>query len=287
MKKYLVLLAALFLLGTLAGCSAEAADCSGEIAAMRQEIAQLRSQVAALQEQVAALEAGAVADWSLTGTPLTQGSGAEITLTVTPTAYREGQMALLRVVLEGMAVAELYCHWDGTAYSGRVQLDAADGYSYHLILSDPEGDVEHLELNSPENPRDSRLVYLYSSLHAACMLNVFEWRMGDGQLLLDAGTAEVQLPTLTANGGTAQCSSARLMLLLDGEVLESRELTIPEPEEGSLVMGVNGIAFELPEPEEGSQLELVLEIALSDGQILTCSGSSWYLLEGEWVQAVG
>lgn len=270
----------------LTGC-AQGPDHSAEIAEMRQEITDLRSRVQALEEKVILLETGAVADWSLTGVPLTQGSGAEITLSVTPTAYREGQLALLRVLLEGRSVAELYCDWDGTAYTARVDLDAADGYSYHLILSDPEGDVEHLELNSPEKCTDSRLVYLYSSLNAGCMLNIFEWHAAAGMLILDAGSAEVQLPTLTATGEAAVCTGARLALVLDGTELESRTLTLPQGEENTLLIGVNGMEFAMPELEEGSQLELTLEVTLSDGQVLSHCGSSWYVFDGELIQAVG
>ena len=283
MKKYVALLLCGLM---LAGC-AQGPDHSAEFAQLRQELSELRGQVAALEEKVALLEAGAVAEWSLTGTPLTEGSGAAITLRVVPTVYREGQLAQLRVLLEGKDVAQLYCDWDGSAYTARVDLDAADGYSYHLILSDPQGDVERIELNSPENPTDPRLVYLDSSLNASCMLNVFEWHRENDRLLLDAGTAQVQLPSLTATGEAAVCSAARLILLLDGQELESRELTVSQPEENAIYIGINGLAFSMPELEEGSQLDLILEVTLSDGQLLTHSGSSWYLFEGELIQAVG
>lgn len=289
MRKYFALvLAALMCLTAFTGCSGEgAADHSAEIAQLQQEISDLRNQLQAMQERLVLLETGSVADWALDGRPLTQGSGAEITLTVTPTAYREGQMALLRVLLEDRSIAELYCDWDGTAYTARVELDAADGYSYHLILSTPEGSVEHLELNSPEKPVKPQLVYLYSSLSALCMLNVYEWHIADEALTLDAGTAEVQLPTLTATGEAASCTGADLVLMLEGRELERRELNVPQAEEEGIFMHIDGISFSMPELEEGSQLELWLEVTLSDGQVLTHIGSSWYLFEGELIQAVG
>lgn len=271
----------------LTGCARTAPDQSADIARLNREIADLRSQVEELQQRLTLLETGAVADWSLVGVPLTQGNGAEITFTATPTVYREGQLALLRVLLEGRTVAELYCDWDGSQYSAQVELDAADGYSYHLILSEPEGGQEHLELNSPEKPVDDRLVYLDSSLNAVCMLNVFEWHIQEEQLVLDAGTAEVVLPRLTASGEAAFCTAARLVLMLDGGELESRSLTVPEHEDGEIYVGVNGIAFAMPELEEESQLELWLEVTLSDGRVLTHGGSCWYVYEGELIQAVG
>ena len=62
---------------------------------------------------------------------------------------------------------------------------------------------------------------------------------------------------------------------------------MPQGEESALVMGVNGLEFAMPELEEGSQLELTLEVTLSDGQVLSHCGSSWYVFDGELIQAVG
>lgn len=281
-----VMMAAVMILACLAGCS-QPADNSELLAQLQQEISDLRGQVEALQQRVTVLETGAVADWSLTGTPLTQGSGAAVTLSVTPTAYQEGQLAMFRVLLEGQTVAELYCDWDGSAYTASVELDAADGYSYYVILTEPTGAQDHLELNSPEKPVDPLLVYMYSSLTATCMLNVFEWQIEGGTLSLNAGSAEVQLPRLTATGEAASCTGAALVLQFNGQEVERSSLTLPQETGDSLIMDIGGVTFAIPELEEGGQLDLWLEVVLSDGQVLTHSGSSWYYADGELIQAVG
>lgn len=286
MKKYLaLLLTVLMLLPCLAGCS-KPEDNSGEVAALQQEIDRLNARIAELELQIADLETGAISEWELTGTPLTQGSGAAVSLRAFPANYREGQMALFRVMLESQTVAEQYCDWDGTAYTAGMELDAADGYSYLLIVIQPDGRQEYLDLNSPANPVDPMLVYLYSSLSTSCMLNVYDWQIENGTLTLLSGDVQIQLPRMTATGGKATCSAANLVLQLDGEELERKSLMLPV--NGDLLeTDVSGIAFAVPELAESSQLDLWLEVLLSDGQVLTHSGSSWYYFEGELIQAVG
>ena len=118
MKKYLApVLCALLLLSCLTGCSQPADTGAEEVTRLQQEIDRLNARIAELEQQIVELEAGSVAEWSLTGTPLTQGSGAAVSLRVVPTNYREGQLALFRVTLESQLVAEVYCDWDGTAYT--------------------------------------------------------------------------------------------------------------------------------------------------------------------------
>lgn len=287
MKKIIALmLTAAMLLSLLAGCS-QPADHSSEIAELRQEVTELRSQVEALQQRLEDLESGPVSDFTLTGVPLTQGSGAAVTLTVTPTRYREGQMALFRVMLEGQTAAELYCDWDGTAYTASMELDAADGYSYYLILTEPDGSQEHLDLNSPANPTDPALVYMYSSLSASCVLNLYGSYADSTSLTISDASAEVILPRLTATGESASCVSASLVLQLNGAELDRKALTIPQASGDAVSLDASGITFSVPELEEGSQLDLWLEVQLSDGQLLTHFATSWFLAEGTLIQAVG
>lgn len=283
------LLAALLVIALILSFSAcsQPADNSQELNQLREENAQLRDEIARLQQEIAVLEAGAIADWTLTGTPLLQGSGAEVTLTVVPTQYQEGQMVSFRVALEGQTIASLYCDWDGTAYSCSVELDAADGYSYSLLLTEPNGTQDYRELNSPANPVDSTLVYMYSSLSAACFLSIEDWQVSENSLSITGGSAEIQLPLMTANGEAISCSGINLVLQLDGEELERKSIMVPQTTQSALQIPLSPTEFAIPELEEGNQLDLWLEVTLSDGQTLHHSGSSWFCYEGELMQAVG
>lgn len=285
MRKIIALLLAAVLLLT-AGCT-KSEDDTPELAALQAENEALRSQVAQLQQRITELEAGSIADWSLTGKPLSQGSGAQVTLTVTPTKYTEGQMVSFRVHLDNQAIASLYLDWDGTSYVGSVELDAADGYSYSLLLTEPSGTQDYRELSSPANPTNPSLVYMYSSLTACCTLTVLDWQLEQDTLYLKEGAVDIQLPALTADGEAPFCSGIRLVLQLDGEEVEHQDIPVPQETDRFLSTPLSPAAFALPEMTEGSQLDLWLEVTLSDGQLLQHAGSSWFLYEGELIQAVG
>lgn len=286
MRKFFALILAAAMLLSLAGCSQPAGN-SEELELLKKENEQLRGQVAQLEQKIQELEAGSLADWTLTGKPLVQGSGAEVTLTVTPTRYREGQLVSFRVHLDGQLTAELYCDWDGSAYVGSVELDAADGYSYSLLITEPSGAQEYRELNSPANPVDASLVYMYSSLSAACTLSITDWQIADGMLTIGGGSADIQLPLMTADGEAASCAGVSLVLQLDGVELSRKSVMVPQTQDSTISIPLSATGFEIPELEENSQLDLWLEVTLSDGQTLTHSGSSWFCFEGELVQAVG
>ncbi len=286
-KKLLALILALLMVSAcLSGCS-QSPDNSAEIEALEQQIEDLQVLVNDLNDRINLLEMGSIAQWALTAEPLTQGSGAAVTLYATPTKYQEGQLAQFRVVLEDALVAEMYCDWIDGAYTASVELDAADGYSYYLVLTDPNGRQEQQDLSSPANPTQPELVYLYSSLLASCSLEIYEAAISDGVLSLSAGTATIQMPTLTADGNAAQCTGISLVLQLNGVELQRHDLTAPEDAPAVLSMDVSGITFSIPALEENTQLDLLMEVTLSDGQMLTQFGCSWYYADGELIQAVG
>ncbi len=289
-KKMLsLLLAALMACACLAGCAQPEAtpDHSAEIAALQQQIADLNALVTDLNGRVNLLEMGGIAQWALTAEPLTQGSGAAITLYATPTKYQEGQLAQFRVLLDDALVAEMYCEWNDGAYTASMELDAADGYSYYLILTDPDGKQEQKDLNSPVNPVQPELVYMYTSLNASCTLDLYESSVADDILELTIATVSLQMPTLTATGDAVTCTGINLVLQLDGVEVQRQSLETPADPFDTHSMDVSGITFTIPELEETSQLDLWLEVTLSDGQVLTHLSSSWYYADGELIQAVG
>ena len=285
MRKFIALILAAMLLFT-AGCG-KTEDNTDNLRALQAENEALRSEIAQLQQRIEELETGSIADWSLTGKPLIHGSGAEVTLKVTPTNYQEGQTVSFRVELEGLVIARVYCDWDGTSYTGSVELDAADGYSYSLLLTEPNGTQDYRELNSPANPTDPELVYMYSSLSASCALTVLDWQIENGILYLNEGSVDIQLPSMTATGETALCTGISLVLQLDGVELERKSVPVPQSKESMLSIPLSATTFTVPEMAEDNQLDLWLEVTLSDGQFLRHSGSSWFNFDGEMIQAVG
>jgi hypothetical protein len=65
-------------------------------------------------------------------------------------------------------------------------------------------------------------------------------------------------------------------------------ITLPKGEgEGSYEMAVTDLSFEMPKMADDHQLDLWLEVTLSDGQTLSTCGGSWYYSNGDLVLAVG
>ena len=286
MKKriFSILLAGLLLLAAT-GCANDKED---YIARLEDENAQLRSQVEALTSQLQVLgENVGLVNWDLQVQAWNSGSGATVTFTGTPALYAQEQSATFTVWLEGEEVASVPCQWNGSVYTGVVDLDAADGYSYYCTLISSNGSKEQLPLNTPENPVYDNLVYLQTGLTAYCNLIVDGWEDEGGKLTITSGFVQAQLPRV----GTEEnplFAGAQLLLRLNGEVVETQDLDLPEGEgEGSYEQVLSGVSFQMPAMEDDYQLEVALVVTLSDGQTITSSGGSWYYNGGEMLMVVG
>lgn len=277
---------ALLLLGILmlAGCGK-----GPDVAQLEQDIVALRNQVDSLSARLDALEENSgLLDWHLSAESRTDNSGATVTLTASPLAYHEGQSAQFLVRLGGQEVAAGECQWNGSVYTGTANLDAADGYSYYCILTAANGAKEHIALNTPENPVDDTTVYLETSLTAYSNMIVDAWENEGGSLAITAGYAQVQLPRIFTGDTQPTIADAQLVLRRNGEVVETQPLQIPQGEgAGSFELVLEGIVFHMPEMEDDYQLEVSLEVTLTDGQVLTAIGGSWYYNAGEMIMVVG
>lgn len=276
----LLLLAAL----VLTGCGS-----APDVSQMEKDIEALQNQVDDLSARLDALEENSgLLDWNLSAQSRTDNSGATVTLTASPLAYHEGQSAVFTVRLGGQEVVTTPCDWNGSVYTGIANLDAADGYSYYCILTAANGSKEHIALNTPENPVDDTLVYMETSLTAYCNMIVDAWEDEGGKLSITAGFAQVQLPRIFAGDTQPAFAGAQLVLKRNGDVVQTQPLELPEGEgAGSYELVLGGISFDMPEMEDGYQLEVSLEVTLTDGQVLTCTGGSWYYNAGEMIMVVG
>lgn len=273
---------------TAAGCSGNSAVDSDRIALLEQDCADLRSQVNALTARLEALESTGLKSWNLTAQAWSSSNGATVTLTAEPSAYTAGQAAELVIRLNGQAVDSVPCVWDGSTYTASVDLNAADGYGYYCVLISPDGTREQIALNTPENPVDDTIVYMASSLSTYCNLYVMDWELSGGQLTVTSGYIQVQTPRLSASGETVSCSQAELVFQLNGQEIERQAITLPEGEgAGSYETILSGVSFSMPEMGDDYQLDLWLDVGLSDGSTIFCSGGSWYYYDGQLSLIVG
>ena len=275
------------LLVSVTGCKQEAAVAGDDIVAqLKQENAQLKEQIKQLTAALeTAKQGGSVPSWELTGSPWSDRSGATITCSITPANYEDGMTAALSIRMGELEAESTLCTWDGKAFTGSVELNAADGYSYYCIFTTPDGIQDEVALNSPQHPVNSDLVYLGSSLTSYANLVVEDWANDDGKLVINSGFIQVQTPLL---GETVTLQKAELVFLQNGSELERMTVDVPAGEgAGSYELALSGTSFTMPEVSADCQLDLNLEAALSDGSVITSSGGSWYVSDGELVLSVG
>lgn len=265
-----------FLLTALAGCGNDSEE-ADRLAALKQENAQLKEQIAAMEARLNELESSGLKTWKLSADAWPDNLGASVHFQAEPRAHADSQGAMLNVRLNGEEIISLACTWDGTAYTATADLPAADGYSYSCVLIAPDGTREQIPLSSPDNPIYDTLVNIESSLIAYCNLFVADWSESEGMLNITAGYVQVQLPQITAAGTEVDYQNAQLVFCLNGNAIETQTLDLPKGEgEGSYETALTSVSFHMPEMEDDYQLDLYLNVNLTNGETISAGGGSWY-----------
>ena len=282
-----VMLAALMVFAT--GCSSTDEESAARIAQLEQENAALKAQIEAMAAQLSDdVKIMALESWNLDVQAWNDGNGATVTFTATPVSYAEGQRAAISVRMGDLEAESTNCVWDGSAFTGSVELSAADGYSYYCILTNLDGTQQEIVLNSPSNVTNETLVYLGSNLTAYANIIVEDWAASDTAMEIKSCHLQAQMPRLTADNKAASVSDAALVLKLNGEEVERKAVSLKEGEgEGSFEASVTGQSFAMPAMEEDYQLDLWLEVKLSTGNTISANGGSWYFSDGALQLAVG
>lgn len=246
---------------TLAGYLAQLEDLTAQNENLRAQLDLL-----AVRAESAAASIGVDMEaWDLSAAAWDDASGADLTLTVVPTAYREDISANLQVYLAGELAADIPCVWNGTEFTATAALPAANGYRYLLNLGDT-----YFELN------DATAVNLADSLASYCNLVITDWNMEDNSLTITGCYAQVQLPTIAPSGLDLAVQEAALVLRCSGAEVSRQAVVLGDGEAaGSYETDGTLPALTLPELTDGDVLELQLEVTLNDGRQLFAWGGSW------------
>lgn len=267
MKKILTVVLSLACLVLLCACGAEAP---------------------AAAETTQPREVPALSGFSLSASTWSSPNGATVHLTATPSSYDADTQALFLVLLEGEAVAESPCTWDGSAYTASAELNAADGLCYYIRLTDGAGAAADIPLNTPAETTDEALVNLASALNSYCHATLAAASAADGVLTIHQGTVFVQAPRITNEGTPITVTSAVLALTQANAEIGRAELTLTESEsDGAWEAAVTELAFPFPQSEDDQQLELSLLVSLSNGQSLNSLAGTFVITDGQLMTAVG
>lgn len=243
----------------------------------------------AVTSQEAAVPAAlGLSDVQLTASTWSSPNGATVTLTAVPSHYSEGQSASFIVRLEGEEVANVACVWDGTQYTADADLNAADGLHYYVQMTGAGGNTVEVAVNTPNAPADEALINLAASLNSYCTLVVDSSTCADSTLTIASGSVQVQTPVITNKGETISVSSATLTLSHNGQQIASQELDLTAAEAvGLYELALSNISFQIPALENDEELDLMLDVALSNGQMLSSAGGSFRYNDGQLLTTVG
>lgn len=229
-----------------------------------------------------------LAQWDLSASTWSSPNGATIHLTATPAGYVKGQSAVFTVRLEGEEVESVPCQWDGKQYTASADLNGEDGYCYYVLMTGSTGETAEIPVNVPTAPVDKALINLASSLESSCAVVVESSSYEENWLVITRGTVNIRPPRIANNGESVTCTKAELVLRLDGQDTSRMELNIPEPaDDGSYTLELTDASFQTPEMEDDQQLSLELSVTLSNGQVLTASGGTWFYNAGGLMMSVG
>lgn len=293
-RKNLLSLTALLLAAVmlLVGCGSKTdpaqEDALQRVAALEQENEDLRNQVEILTDQLEALQSAVLTDWSLKATAQEDRGGAIITFTAVPASQSEEQTVSLIVTLNGFEAESVQCAADGDRYVASLELPAADGYGFFCLISTGSGNQQQIPLVTPDNGQDDDLVNLGTSLNAYCNFFVDSWKADGDKLTVESGFIQAQMPMISTGDEAVTAVKADLVFMHNGEEADRISVTLNDGEaEGSYEAAVTDAVFTLPKLEDDHQLDLVLEVQLSDGSAISYNGCSWYVNGNELNPVMG
>ena len=230
----------------------------------------------------------ALSDWNMHATTWSSPNGATIHISASPETYAEGLIAAFEVRLNGEDVAVIPCEWDGSVFTASADLNAADGYSYYIVLTAADGTTEEIAVNTASQPTVEAFVNMETALASYCSITVEESTFESSKLTLLSGKAQTQVPTITNNNEAITCAKAELVLMFNGNVLDTEALTLKETETAGLFESLlEDITFDVPEMEDDQQLDLYLNVTLSNDQVLSAFGGNWFYNDQGLLPVVG
>lgn len=250
----------------------------------------LESRVDALVDQVAGQlenQTKILSDWSLTAAGREDLTGGTVTFSATPKAYQAGDEGILSVQLDGVEVARETGAWTGAAYTGQVELEAADGYCYYFILNHAGGAQELQALSTAANPEASCPVYLAEGLTPWFEAAVENWDSQNGMLLVSEWYVEYAAPELFTEEEGFQTRKLEYVLYING--IEDRREEIGDMNAegfyGDTQLGISSSGNLLQvQLKPGDRAELRFKLELENGRTFETAAESWVYEDGQVVK---
>jgi len=182
-------------------------------------------------------------------------------------------LALVSLTLCGMTISAAW--------------DMADRYDAQLAWMDEryaslESRLDALEAQ-PETPIPVEPVPTEAPEEqiAYCNLIIGDWTFEEGKLTVSTAFAQ-------ALAENTALESAAILLTVNGEAIATLPIEMaPGEATDSYELDLSELAFDVPALTDGDSVEMLLEITLSDGRVLTSCGGNWEYLENNLQMIAG
>ena len=174
-------------------------------------------------------------------------------------------LALVSLALCGMTISAAWdmadrydaqLAWMGERYASlESRLDALEAQPEAPIPTEP----------APTEAPEEGIAY--------CNLIIGDWTFEEGSLTVSSTFAQ-------ALAENTALKSAAIILTVNGEAQHTCSIEMaPGEATDSYELDLSELAFDVPALTDGSTVELLLEITLADGRVLTACGGNWEYLE--------
>ena len=261
-------------------CQPRLPNYSSDISNLRNELQSLRSSVNSLiLRQETMMEENAemlLLDHNVTFGGIQEDGTARVLFSATPKAWSPDQTASLSVLRNGEKVAEAPCTIDGAVCTASVDLPLADGYEYHFVTTDAEGNQKFQFLengNCSYLKSDTSLLVeswiVPDAAYRRNTLHILGLEIAISQPLL---SEKYEAPTWTkldyviSVNGQEICRES----FLDSDLVDATEFGLSESD-----IPFSGISL-----EKGDEVTMTVDVALSNGLSETLPLASWTYQNG-------
>ena len=261
-------------------CQPKLPNYSSDIQHLQNELQNLRSSVnSMILQQETMMEENAemlLLDHNVNFGGIQDDGTARVLFSATPKAWSPGQTASLSVLRNGEKVAEAPCTIDGAVCTAAVDLPLADGYEYHFVTTDAEGNQKFQYLDNGN----------CSYLKSDSALIVESWLIPDaayrrGTLHILGLEIAISQPLLSENSETAAWTKLDYVISVNGqEVCRESFLDSDLVEATEIAFGESDIPFSGITLEKGDEVTLTMEAGLSNGLSETLTVNTWTYQNG-------
>ena len=247
---------------------------------MERELHPLRTSVNSLVlQQDAMMEENAevlLLDHDVTFGGIQEDGSARVLFSATPKTWSPGQTASLSVLRNGEKVAEAPCTIDGAVCTASVDLPLEDGYEYHFVTTDAEGNQKFQYLDNGNcnylKSDTSLLVESWIVPDAAYRrntLHILGLELAVSQPLLSENNEAAtwtKLDYVISVNGQEVCRES----FLDGDLAEATDFSFSESD-----IPISGVSL-----EKGDEVTMTVDVALSNGMGESLTVATWTYQNG-------